>query len=408
MDENKKNPILRKILISIIVLIVALVGVIVWRAVSVLNAVYEPPSILEMSTPIEDEPVNILFLGIDQNPGRSDTIIFVSFNPSTNKILALSIPRDTLAEIPGNYRQSGKPYGEQKINHAHAYGGVRLSVKTVEKFLGVHIHYYARVNYTVLHNFVDLIGGVRMNVPFDMNYKDEAGNLYINLQKGEQVLDGKKAEQFLRWRRNLDGTSDGLGDVGRVARQQDFLRAAIKQMLKPANLLKLDKIEDLIASKVVTNIPQSLVIQMLRDRVIKFDFENDMLMRTIPGDYSSNGIYWDLSDDDRIELGALLNAHLMPNIDRELTVKIYNYGASEEKLTDTLGRLKLNPMLNVELVSKVAGELALTEVHSYTKDSIASYVAGMIGAENNIYLGDSADITGEKIDIIIKLGKADF
>ncbi|MFP4456367.1 MAG: LCP family protein [Clostridia bacterium] len=397
---KKKNGYLKKIFLVIFIVIIGIGIYGGFQFWSFIDNVYNEPNIMLEEELLENEPINLLFLGIDSNPGRSDTIVLVSYNPSTEKLLGISIPRDTIVDIPGYYRNTENPYGEQRINHAHAYGGIPLTVKTVENFLGINIHYHARVDYSVLHNFVDLIGGVPLNVPYDMNYTDEAGDLYINLKEGEQTLDGDKAEQFLRWRKNSDGSGDGLGDIGRVQRQQMFIKAAIKQLMKPTNLLKVNKIEELVSDKVVTNVPPSNMVGWFKDFAIGFDFDENFEMMTVPGDYSNSGSFWVVSDSDRDQLNKIIQDHLMPGIESEISIKVYNSTGNNDIVEKTIDRLNKYSFINASFAGDYEKELPLTEVVSYTENNIAKYVASIVHAQNNVYVGNNND----DADIVIIIG----
>lgn len=392
----------KKVLFLILIIVLAIVMYVVFRTWVFMGNISEAPDVLHDEKPLENDPINLLFLGIDENPGRSDTIILVSYNPSTEKLLALSIPRDTLVEIPGYYRNTNTLYGKQKINHAHAYGSIPLSVRTVESFLGINIHYYARVDYSALHGFVDIIGGVPLNVSHNMNYTDDAGGLYISLKKGEQVLDGKKAEQFLRWRQNSDGTGDGLGDIGRVQRQQLFIKATIKQLMKPANLLKINKIEELVLDKVTTNVPPSYMIQWFKDYAIGFDFEKNFSMVKAPGDFSEkNGVYWMIEGEDFDELNKIVQDHLMPDIKNDVQIKIYNSTKNKDIAGKIVDKLNNHSFIHATFAGNYHEILPLTEVRNFTEDNIAKYIASMINAQNNVYLGHN----DEETDLVIIIGE---
>ena len=397
---KSKGSKLKKFFLLVFIVLIAIAIYGGFQFWTFIDNVYDDPNLSLEESRLDNEPINLLFLGVDSIPGRSDTIILASYNPSTGKLLGISIPRDTLVDIPGYFRNTGDPYGEQKINHAHAYGGIPLTVKTVEDFLGINIHYHARVDYSVLHEFVDLIGGISLNVPYNMNYTDEAGGLYINLKKGEQVLDGDKSEQFLRWRKNNDGSGDGLGDIGRVERQQMFIKATISQLMKPTNLLKINKIEELVSNKVNTNVPPSLMVGWFKDFAIGFDFDQNFKMITVPGDYSDNGIYWDVSDEDYDELNKTLQNHLMPGIESNISIKVYNSTTNEDLAQRTIEKLSKYSFIDVTFAGIYEKELPLTEVISYTDSNIAKYVASIINAQNNVYVGND----GEDVDLVIIVG----
>lgn len=170
---------------------------------------------------------NILVLGVDRrtgDTGRSDTLFVTMLDTSRNQAALLSIPRDTLVPIPG--------YGWDKVNHAYAYGGQELSRKTLENFLGIRISNYVLVDFQGFIKLVDAIGGVDIDVEKPMQYTDpydgEKG-LVISLQPGKQHMDGTTAIQYVRYR-------DEEGDIGRVVRQQKFMKAVFAR-LRSASLL---------------------------------------------------------------------------------------------------------------------------------------------------------------------------
>lgn len=170
---------------------------------------------------------NIMIMGVDKRSGdvgRSDTLMVAMADPGKDKISLLSVPRDTLVAIPG--------HGWDKVNHAYAYGGHKLSQKTLENFLGLQINNYVLVDFQGFVKLVDAIGGVDIDVEKDMQYTDpydgETG-LVINLHAGRQHMDGTTAIQYVRYR-------DEEGDIGRVKRQQKFLKAVF-QKLSSTNML---------------------------------------------------------------------------------------------------------------------------------------------------------------------------
>lgn len=144
---------------------------------------------------------NILLFGIDseslssEKGTRSDTIMLLSLDPSVKEPILISIPRDTRVKIPDRNTQ-------EKINHAHAYGGTELLVKTVEEFLNLQIDYYVKINYLAVEEIVNAIGGVSIDVPIDMRYEDPYADppLNINIKQGLQTLNGREALHFLRFR----------------------------------------------------------------------------------------------------------------------------------------------------------------------------------------------------------------
>ena len=177
--------------------------------------------------------VNILVMGVDErgnDGGRSDTLFLVTVDTAAKKISLLSIPRDTRVRIPGR--------GWDKINHAFAFGRQQLSQKAVEDLLGIPVDYYVTVNFAGFNKIIDAIGGVSIDVEKRMYYSDpydDNGGLVINLYPGLQRMDGKTAIQYVRYR-------DEDGDIGRVERQQKFLRAVLQQLASPEVLPRIPAI----------------------------------------------------------------------------------------------------------------------------------------------------------------------
>jgi LCP family protein required for cell wall assembly len=218
---------------------------------------------------------------------RTDTMMLTKVNFDTGEINLLSIPRDTRVLVKGK---------EDKINHAHSNGGVELTMRTVRDFLNLDIDYYVKVDYEIVKGVVDAIGGVEIDVPRNMKYYDNTKGfplLDINIKKGLQVLDGKNAHDFLRWRHNNDMTRGyEMGDIGRIETQQYFMKELIKQTLTPKNLFQLPKLIETYFANVETNIPMSVMLKGAGSAK-KLDAEN-MKTATIPGEFEKiNKVdYW--------------------------------------------------------------------------------------------------------------------
>ncbi|QOR36322.1 LCP family protein [Clostridium sp. 'deep sea'] len=393
----------RRILLIILLSVILAVSYTGYRAWAFLQGLNDGLDLELIDKPADNETINLLIMGVDHLPGRSDTLIFVSYNPNTEKVLAMSIPRDTKTFVPGYWKSSGKPYGLQKINAAHSFGGIPLAVDTVKRFLGVDIHYYARLDYSALHKLVDAVGGVPVDIKFRMKYDDNAGNLHIDFKPGKVTLDGQKAEEFLRWRKNTDGTGDGLGDLGRVQRQQEFLKSALNQFLKVSNLMNLGKMEEIVSDSIDTNMTASFMIKMLKDVVWGFDFDNDLTFTTVPGEFSEGGAsYWIVNDENRAKLGTMLQNHLAPDIKETVNVRVLN-GTSKTGLASKVAEnLNKYPHVKATAGDYKTKDVTVTEVISYTEDTIAKYVAGMVDGEYNIYRGTDENTTD---DIVIIIGE---
>ncbi|MTJ49107.1 LCP family protein [Dolichospermum sp. UHCC 0259] len=249
-------------------------------------------------------PVNILLMGMSvlppdvQNPpsdsknlgylpqinsfdGLADVMLLVKFDPETQKVVMLSVPRDTRTQIEG--------YGTKKINSANVDGGPALTAKTVSNLLGgVGIDRYVRINVLGVSKLIEALGGVNIYVPKDMKYRDDSQHLYINLKAGQQHLSGEQALQLLRYRH------DELGDIGRIQRQQMVLRALIEQTLNPTTITKLPDILNVVKENIDTNLSVDELIALLGFGS-KINRSN-MQMLMLPGRFSEKGefdaSYW--------------------------------------------------------------------------------------------------------------------
>ena len=186
--------------------------------------------------------VTILALGVDNSEGRglADTLIALVVWPKIGEMAALSIPRDSRVVIPG--------VGNRRINASHAYGGLPLTVETVEMLLGIPFDYYIEVNVSGLADLVDAIGGIDVEVEKRMHYRDRSQNLLIDLQPGLQHLTGEQAVGYVRFRH------DAMGDLGRIERQRKFLRLVAGELLSPANVRRLPRLADTFVETVETNL----------------------------------------------------------------------------------------------------------------------------------------------------------
>lgn len=234
----------------------------------------------EEAKEVVDELV-FLMMGVDsedvrQAKGtRTDTMMLTKVNFETGRIDILSLPRDSRVYVNGR---------EDKLNHAHAYGGTPLVLDTVRDFLEIDLNYYVKVDYRAVTSIVDAIGGVEIEVPQRMYYSDPTAEppLYIDLYPGLQVLDGKNSHDFLRFRSGYPE-----GDLGRIKAQQYFLDELIRQTLQPKNLLKLPQMVKSYYDYVDTNISLATILKGV-SVAGKLDSEN-IHMNIITGENENIG-----------------------------------------------------------------------------------------------------------------------
>jgi polyisoprenyl-teichoic acid--peptidoglycan teichoic acid transferase len=230
-------------------------------------------------------PVHILVMGIDlpldlppdKSPddvfaGRSDTMMLVRIDPTTESVSVLSIPRDTQVEIPGE--------GVEKITHANLVGGSELAAQVVSQNLnGVTIDRYVRVSTGAFRELVDLMGGIDVYVPERMEYEDQTQQLKIDLYPGQQVLNGEQAEQFARFR------NDENGDIGRVQRQQQVIRALREKLTDPRLIPRIPQAIQIFQDYIDTNLSME---EMLALANFGLELEQDNFrMVLLPGRFST-------------------------------------------------------------------------------------------------------------------------
>ena len=252
------------------------------------------------------EEFKCLVLGIstdEEGALLTDTIMIASYNPNTQKATLLSIPRDTFT---GTNPAKATPY--QKINSVYSREEDPQDVlDAVNKVTGLNLQYYVIVKTEGFIKLVDAIGGVTFNVPIDMDYDDTHQDLHIHLKAGEQLLDGDKAEQLVRFRHNNDGTSYpeeyGDNDVGRMRTQREFMMAVLKQTAKAENIFKLGQILDVAEKNVITNVDFNVAKDYI-PYIVEFNTEN-LLTSTLPGTTppwnQTNGVSIFVADEEETE-----------------------------------------------------------------------------------------------------------
>lgn len=190
----------------------------------------------------QNNPDELLFLftGVDSDGGdtgtRTDTIMLVLCNKANKEIKIVSIPRDTRVYVNGNL---------DKINSAHSYGGMPLTIKTIRDFMAIDLDYFMQVSFQAVVDGVDAMGGIDIDV-------DERVADAMKMNPGPHTFDGEKALWYVRFRK---GYVDA--DLGRIKTQQDFVVSFIKQALRPKNIFKLPRIYRAMSKNMETNIPFS-------------------------------------------------------------------------------------------------------------------------------------------------------
>ncbi len=259
----------------------------------------------------EIDPINVLMVGVDNAQGvqegdsiltgrntssmLTDSILIVRIDPQQKSMRLLSIPRDLWVELGDGGRS-------EKINAAVAFGGPMLLIETIQKTLNIPIHHYSQVNFQAFQNVVDAIGGVPLE--FDEPVRDPTTGLIVE-NAGCVTFDGKQSLALTRSRSYealIDGkwVTDTSGDIGRVQRQQIFMKAALKKALLSTgrNPLEVQRLFNAVKSEIVLdNEISTQTILGLTSRLQNFSV-TELETFTVPGIPGNEGAAWVLYFDE--------------------------------------------------------------------------------------------------------------
>ena len=231
-----------------------------------------------------DHEILVLMVGVDvnennENPDftRTDTIMLCKINAETGKVDLLSIPRDSRIKVRDEFT---------KANHAHAYGGIGLTLKSLRDFLGLDIDYYVEINYDALVDIVDGMGGLKYKVPKGISI--DHGDVHI--RPGINDMDGMDVLWYLRTRKIYDN-----GDLGRVNAQQEFLKAIVNELVKKSKEISMTSLIETYFKDVKTNLPFSTMVEFANSMS---NFSSDKFKTyTVPGEASMiDGISYYIPD----------------------------------------------------------------------------------------------------------------
>lgn len=217
----------------------------------------------------KDNFYNVLIVGTDLNGVHTDSIMLASFNVETKKLNVLSIPRDTIV----NVKRSNK-----KINAAFPLGGIEQLYDEIETVIGFKPDKHVIVSTQGFIEMIDAIDGVEVDVQRDMKYSDPTQDLYIDIDKGLQTLDGYDSMCFMRYRYGY-----AEGDVGRVRAQQQFVNALMKKMISPATLSKLPELCEIVMDNVETDLTIGNLIWLGKE-ALSMNLETDLATYIVPGE----------------------------------------------------------------------------------------------------------------------------
>ncbi|WP_042173721.1 LCP family protein [Paenibacillus sp. FSL R7-0331] len=246
-------------------------------------------------------PFSLLLLGTDQRGkenGLSDSIIYTVVRPKENKVLFVSIPRDSYTRIVGAEEVKGARKNT-KINAAHSYGGAQMSVDTVEQLLDAPVNYYATINFSGLVEVVDAIGGVELPITKLIENKNPAHEK-LRIEPDKPIYTGNEALMYVRYRED--------SDFKRTERQRIFLKAVLDRMKKFSNITNIKDIMGVAGDNFKTNMRAEFMLELAKRVVFESgtpQINSHMLQGT---DKRTDQWYYILDEEDvqrtheRIEL----------------------------------------------------------------------------------------------------------
>jgi len=251
-DDEKTGPRMWvPVLISCIAMIVMCISLITTYVIPVFYENGFASGMAKIVSPIigvnlPPEDANVLLLGVDKDGYRTDTIMIAHYDDELKKVTVMQIPRDTYVGGNGRY--------DKKINSAY-FAGIDQLKKEIKMAYGIDIHKYVTVDLEGFRQIVDLLGGVEVNVPIYMDYDDPEQNLHIHIKAGTQVLNGKQAEGFVRYRKSNDGV-----DYPREKSQKAFLTAMFKKVATPEGIAKAPEMLEIAGKYIETDLTASHIL----------------------------------------------------------------------------------------------------------------------------------------------------
>lgn len=257
--------------------------------------------------------------------GLTDSMLLAQIDTVHNRLNVLSLPRDTQVRLP--------ELGVHKLNAAIALQGADGMVSAVEALTGLHLDAYLLIDIDGVRALTDALGGVDIYVPEAMRYSDTAAGLNIDLQPGPHHLNGVEAERFLRFRH------DALGDIGRVQRQQAFMRQAARSLLSPGVLTRLPQISRVLSDNTRSNLSAAQLSAALYLAL----HHPTLTTHLLPGRFVTEGgiSYWitDPAEVHREVQAALGTETQAASTPTHLRVALVDTGASQDALERCRKRL---------------------------------------------------------------------
>lgn len=322
--RRRRNTVL--ISIAAFVAVLAVVVLVLWKVVDDYTPDQDPgPSPDETTAPVSETvddngtpPVpaassierkpgyyTMLAVGHDQVAVNTDVIMLASYDVTNEKISVLQIPRDTYFELYGKAHKINSLFALErdttvKDADARIRSGMEGMADELERGLGIPIDFWAMVDLDQFGDLVDAVGGVPIDLPCDMDYEDPEQDLYIHLKKGQQILNGDTAEQYIRFRKGNNGYAQG--DIGRVDAMKVFMSALFRQVKNNLSISTVPKLAETAINMVDTDMKVLDCVYFGKNFMKSVDMSNVNFV-TLPGEAVNSGTsYYVMNKAGMLEL----------------------------------------------------------------------------------------------------------
>ena len=269
----------------------------------------------------------VLIFGSDETSGLTDSMMVATYDVTNQKATVMSLPRDTLINSSARPSIAAKKLNAVYNVYGQGDSGIQALRNEVSELVGFMPDYYVQIDWALVGEMVDAIGGVWFDNPYFMNYYDPYQDLVIYQEQGYRLLSGTDAMQVVRWRHNDPGfpynpgvsTATAVGDVERLEVQHSFLKAVLKQTLQIGNITRIGQLIDLFNSRVNSDLALEEMFWFAKEAVVGGLKVEDVEFCTMPffgGSYGKESFVY----PNQRDLLAIINSSLNPFVE-EVTIR---------------------------------------------------------------------------------------
>lgn len=340
MNKHVKLRLAILIVLAVVMALIATVCVLyrVWVVKPTLPSVDEDPVASQSGEPGSDvdavqpkvsgerksqDYYTILVFGADETSGLTDTMMVVSYDVTNQKASVMSIPRDTLINTAAT-GISNKQINSVYKRNGSGEEGIAALKNEVSDLVGFVPDYYVKIDWELVGQMVDAIGGVWFDIPYHLDYDDPYQDLYIHFEPGYQYLSGEDAMKVVRWRKNNSWSQyageGGGSDINRLNMQHEFLKAVLGQTLQLKNVTKIGELAELFGQNVESDLSIENLFWFGSQAIMGGLNVDDVNFFTMPYRSVDRGQYIYRLYPDQNQLLECINEYLNPFVE-EVTIR---------------------------------------------------------------------------------------